>query len=77
MDDTEMLAANAFKEEGAFLHQAREAASALERRLRDANPSVKRFILTRDELEALSGQFTRAVAIGVEYHLDLAEPIAA
>lgn len=75
--DAETLAVNAFKEEGAFLHQARAAADTLERRLRATDPTVRHFVLTRDELSALSGQFSRSVAISVEYHLGYAELPAA
>ncbi len=72
--DTEFLAVNAFKEEGAFLHQAGLASAALNRRIAAAHPNVKVFQVTRDELETWAFQFTRSVAIGCEYHTDAAEP---
>ncbi len=72
--DTEFMAVNAFKEEGAFLLQAGTASAALTRRLAAAHPSVQRFMVSRDELAGWAYQFARAVAIGSEYHTDASEP---
>ena len=72
--DTEFLAVNQFKEEGAFLHLAGLASAALNRRIAAANPNVKVFQVSRSELEGWAYQFTRSVAIAVEYHCDASEP---
>lgn len=72
--DTELLAVNAFKEEGAFLLQAGLASAALNRRIAAAHPNVRVFQVSRDELEAWAYQFTRAVAIASEFHVDASEP---
>lgn len=72
--DTELLAVNEFKEEGAFLFQAGQAAGALNRRILAAHPSVQRFMVTRSELEGWAYQFTRSVTIAAEYHCDASEP---
>lgn len=74
--DTETLSVNAFKEEGAFLHQAGLAAASLTRRLCVADPRVTVFRITRDELEGWAYQLTRAVAVASEYHCDASEPTA-
>ncbi len=71
--DTEFMAVNAFKEEGAFLLQASSASAALVRRIAAAHPSVRTFMVSRDELEGWAYQFTRAVAIASEFHVDAAE----
>lgn len=70
--DTDMLAVNAFKEEGAFLFFAEQAAAGLARRIA-TGPRQSFVTIARDELEELSAQFTRAVAIGKEYHLGAAD----
>ena len=75
--DTERLAVNAFKDEGAFLHRARLASNALAKRIADAHPNVRTFVLSRDELTELSTTLTRAVNIGAEYHIDHADLPAA
>ncbi len=71
--DTEFLAVNAFKEEGAFLLQAGLASAALNQRIAAAHPSVQRFLVSRGELEAWAYQLTRAVAIASEFHVDASE----
>jgi hypothetical protein len=71
-DDSDAMALAAFKEEGAFLLSADRAAEALVRRVEQAQPTAEIFVLTRDEMQQLAADFTRAVAIGKEYHIDSA-----
>lgn len=63
-----------FHEEGTFLLAAERSADALERRLRASSAHVKVFRVSRDELEALSASFSKAVAVARVYHLAAAMP---
>lgn len=74
--DPEALAVNAFKAEGAFLHTARIASDALAKRL-ERSPAAATLTLSRDELTEISRTLARAVDIGCEYHIDVAEIPAA
>lgn len=66
--DTEALAVNAFKEEGALLFKAQQTADALAKRLLNAHEAVQRFQFTRAEVADYAYLLARAVAVASEYH---------
>lgn len=67
--DTDTLAVNNFKEEGAFLLLAQLSSAALTKRIAATDRRVKVFRISRDELETLAYQFKRAVVIASECHI--------
>lgn len=67
--DTEAMAVNAFKEEGAFLFRAQQMSDALAKRLLNSHESVKRFQLTRDEMAEYAYLLARVTCIAGEYHI--------
>lgn len=72
--DTEALAVNAFKDEGAFLFKAQQMADAMGQRILNSHAYVRYFHLTREEFTEYAYLLSRAVTVAAEYHCGCQPP---